>query len=475
MQFTDILIFMLGALIIGAVSNRSARRWLMLIASVVAVYWLQPTLPIRRLDFWLPTATLVLTVLVWAATHPPDTDAPLDQRETLVAGGIIGGTVLLLALTRFVEPLSVLTASRPPQTYQIGIVLVVSAGLALACLRNRQRWLPAGFGLLLFAVLVVLKLPAAAEAASRVLHALNGQPTAGASPLDLGWLGISYIAFRLLHTILDRWYGRLPALSLGDFVIYVIFFPALPAGPIDRVERFAKDLTDGERLTAEQLFAGGKRVALGLFMKFVLADLLALVALDAASASQVHAAGWLWLMLYAYGFRLYFDFAGYSHLAIGIGQWMGIKLPENFDKPYLKGNLTTFWNSWHMTLAMWFRSYFFNPVSRALRVRKVPVPIIITLTQVSTMLLIGLWHGITWNYAIWGLWHGVGLFVHNRWQNATRARMRQWTENPHRKVVLDIAGVLFTFHFVILGWVWFALPDTALSVRVLLGLFGLSA
>ena len=68
-------------------------------------------------------------------------------------------------------------------------------------------------------------------------------------------------------------------------------------------------------------------------------------------------------MLYAYGFRLYFDFAGYSHLAIGIGQWMGIKLPENFDRPYLKGNLTTFWNSWHMTLATWFRSYFFNPVT----------------------------------------------------------------------------------------------------------------
>jgi D-alanyl-lipoteichoic acid acyltransferase DltB (MBOAT superfamily) len=210
-------------------------------------------------------------------------------------------------------------------------------------------------------------------------------------------------------------------------------------------------------------------------MKFVLADLLALISLDGARAAQTHQTGWLWLLVYAYAFRLFFDFAGYTHIAIGIGQLAGITLPENFDRPYLKGSLTAFWNSWHITLAMWFRAYFFNPVSRALRTRSVPVQLIIASTQLTTMLLIGLWHGVTWNFAIWGLWHGIGLFVNNRWQNATRVRMRQWNENPRLKSALSAAGVLVTFHYVALGWVWFALPSLSLSVKTFLGLLGLSA
>jgi D-alanyl-lipoteichoic acid acyltransferase DltB (MBOAT superfamily) len=249
----------------------------------------------------------------------------------------------------------------------------------------------------------------------------------------------------------------------------------LAAGPIDRVERFSKDLHADIHLTADAFLAGGKRIVLGLFMKFVLADMLALISLDGARAAQVHQPGWLWLLVYAYALRLFFDFAGYTHIAIGIAQWAGIVLPENFDHPYLKGSLTTFWNSWHITLAMWFRAYYFNPVSRALRTRKLPVPVIIAFTQVTTMLLIGLWHGITWNYAIWGLWHGVGLFINNRWQNATRARMRHWNENPRLKPVITVAGVLVTFHYVALGWVWFALPSLSLSVNTLLSLFGITA
>jgi len=473
-QLIQILIFAATATLIGMLGNVGWRRWLLLVASVIAVYWLQSTLPIRHLDFWLPTATLVMTVLVWAVTRPSDAE-PVDQRETLIAGGVIAGIVILLAFTRFVEPLAALTASRPPQVYQVAIVLAIGIGFILAALYARSRGLSLAAGGLLVAILVILKLPSASVAASHILRTINNQAITGASALDLGWLGFSYIAFRLLHTILDRWNGRLPSLSLIDFVIYVIFFPALTAGPIDRVERFSKDLSASFRLNADALLSGSKRIVLGLFMKFVLADLLALISLDGVRAAQIHQAGWLWLLVYAYAFRLFFDFAGYTHITIGIGQLAGITLPENFDKPYLKGNLTTFWNSWHITLAMWFRAYYFNPVSRALRPRHVPIPVIIAFTQLTTMLLIGLWHGITWNFAIWGLWHGVGLFINNRWQNATRARMRRWNENPRLKPILSVAGVLVTFHYVALGWVWFALPDLSLSVNTFLGLFGVTA
>ncbi len=128
-------------------------------------------------------------------------------------------------------------------------------------------------------------------------------------------------------------------------------------------------------------------------------------------------------MLYAYAFQLFFDFSGYTDIAIGTARLMGIKLPENFNHPYLKPNLTQFWSNWHMTLTQWFRAYFFNPVTRALRSASKPVsiPVIIFITQLGTMLLIGLWHGVSFNFILFGLWHGIGLFIHNRWSDWTKA------------------------------------------------------
>jgi D-alanyl-lipoteichoic acid acyltransferase DltB (MBOAT superfamily) len=284
-------------------------------------------------------------------------------------------------------------------------------------------------------------------------------------------LGFSYIAFRLLHTLRDRLTGRLPALTLREYLTYILFFPALTAGPIDRAERFADDL----RSPFPSLAEGGGRLALGVFKKFVLADSLALFSLGPATARQATSPGWLWILLYAFAFRLYLDFSGYTDVAIGLGRLFGMRLPENFSRPYLRENLTAFWNSWHMTLAGWFRSYFFNPVTRALRSARRPLPVawIVFLGQMGTMILIGLWHGITWNFAVWGAWHGAGLFIHNRWADLLKKRgFRLATAGPMARLA-SVAGALITFHFVTLGWAWFALPSLDLSRRVLLGLFGI--
>ena len=180
------------------------------------------------------------------------------------------------------------------------------------------------------------------------------------------------------------------------------------------------------------------------------------------------------MLLYAYAFRIYFDFSGYTDIAIGLGKLMGFNLPENFERPYLKPNLTTFWNSWHITLAQWFRAYWFNPLTRSLRTGKwqPPMWVVILIGQVTTMFLIGLWHGLTWNFAAWGLWHALGLFVHNRWSEATKARFAGWVDHPRWQQIISILGVLITFHYVALGWVWFALPSTNLSWQVLGKLFG---
>ncbi len=314
-------------------------------------------------------------------------------------------------------------------------------------------------------------MPALAEWASKTLRGWNGQSVALASAMDVRWLGFSYIAFRLLHTLRDRQSGRLPAVSLSEYVVYVIFFPALAAGPIDRIERFVGDLRQPAVLTPGDLGEAGKRLVLGLFKKFAIADTLGLVALNASNAMQVRTAGWGWVLLYAYAFQIFLDFSGYTDIAIGLGRLLGIRLPENFKAPYLKPNLTQFWNNWHMTLTQWFRSYFFNPVTRALRSAKKPlsIPLIIFITQISTMVLIGLWHGVTLNFVLWGAWHGLGLFVHNRWSELTK---RRFVNLPLRwQQVLNAGGVLLTFHFVAIGWVFFALPSPAISLHFLQVLF----
>jgi alginate O-acetyltransferase complex protein AlgI len=211
-----------------------------------------------------------------------------------------------------------------------------------------------------------------------------------------------------------------------------------------------------------------------LFKKFALADSLALISLNPQNAAQVVSTAWLWVLLFGYSLRIYLDFSGYTDIAIGLGNLMGFRLPENFDRPYLKTNLTAFWNSWHMTLALWFRAYLFNPLTRALRMRpeKLPPWLIILVGQTITMALIGLWHGVTWNFLIWGLWHGAGLFIHNRWSDWMRPRSALIEARPALARILKFSGWMLTFLFVTLGWVWFALPDLPLAWQVFQKLAG---
>jgi len=270
----------------------------------------------------------------------------------------------------------------------------------------------------------------------------------------------------------------LPDLSLRDYLTYIIFFPAYTAGPIDRAERFIEDfhkLGDIHGLDVNRLTEGGTRITVGLFKKFIIADSLALFSLDAEKAAQVDSVWGLWLLLYAYAFRLFFDFSGYSDIAIGIGILFGIKLPENFDRPYLKNNIAGFWQSWHMTLSNWVRFYVYSPLSRTLLRRK-PKPsteMIMFICHMSTMIVIGLWHGVTLPFFVWGAWHGLGLFVHQIWSRKTGKWYRGLKDKPQQRQAWIITGILLTFHFVLLGWVWFALPDMSTAVTVFGRLFGL--
>ncbi|KAA3643241.1 MAG: hypothetical protein DWQ07_22250 [Chloroflexi bacterium] len=465
MTLNQLLVFTTLALIAAPFFNSRWRGWTLMIGSVAAIYWLQPSTPIRNLDFWLPTATLGLTVLVWSLTREKEQEN--GPRADLIAGIVLLVTVLAIAAMRFL-PFQI-TPSRPPQLYQVLIALVVLAAIGLILWRTASgKALSLNIGvasiLLLF---IVLKSHPLAENASAAIRGLTGQSTDLANAFDIRWLGFSYVAFRLLHTLRDRLSGRLPNVSLRDFTTYVIFFPAFTAGPIDRVERFIGDLENDFRLDASQTILGLKRIAIGVLMKFVVADSLALFALDPNNVFQTESTTWMWVLLYSYSLRIFFDFAGYTHIAIGIANLLSIQLPENFDRPYLKANLTAFWNSWHMTLAQWFRAYYFNPLTRWLRGRGWSITAIILIGQLTTMALIGLWHGVTWNFLIWGLWHGLGLFLHNRWADFAKSRI-----TISNQAIANIGGALLTFHFVVLGWLWFALPELEQSLYALGILFG---
>jgi len=317
----------------------------------------------------------------------------------------------------------------------------------------------------LLGILVLVKIPSVWGMLLGAVAEFRGKETRG---FGFAWLGISYVVFRLMHTILDRMAGRLPAVTLGEYVNYVIFFPAFVAGPIDRVERFVRDLRQPVELDSEGWVNAGTRLFVGLFKKFVIAEPLAWITLSDALARDVQSTWYLWLTLYAYSLRIYFDFSGYTDIAIGLGRLLGIKLPENFDAPYFKPNLTQFWNSWHMTLTQWFRAYFFNPFTRAMHSTRQPLPMwsMILLSQLATMMLIGLWHGVTLSYVLWGLWHGLGLFIHNRWSEFVR--MQGWDFSSGMKWV----GVFLTFQFVSLGWLFFLFADASVALHMMLKLFG---
>jgi D-alanyl-lipoteichoic acid acyltransferase DltB (MBOAT superfamily) len=464
-----------AALLVGVLTQTrgATRTYFLLTLSLLAAYWIQPVIPLRSFDFWLPSLSLALTILVWFITSRSEVWA---APQNLYGLSIIIGLVTIIDLSRYIFPDPIFTATLPPRfiIFLVFIVALVATILLLAWLSRRSRWILSLTIILLITILLILKSPTFSIQTSLFLRELTNRSVENVSASDLRWLGFSYIAFRLVHVLRDKQTGRLPDLSLPEFATYVIFFPSLSAGPIDRAERFAQDLRKDFALTRDETLLAGQRVAIGLFKKFVIADTLALIALNDALAIQVRTTGWMWIVLYAYTLQIYFDFSGYTDIAIGIARLVGITLPENFAAPYTKPNLTQFWNNWHMTLTQWFRSYFFNPFNRWIRgYKKIPAWMMILIGQLATMLLIGLWHGVTVNFILWGAWHGLGLFLQNRWSDFVRVRFPNLGQNPRFQYALQFGGILFTFNFVALGWVFFALSEPYLSEIVFMRLFGL--
>lgn len=465
MDLLHLSVFLACSVLIGLFISGEKRKCILLVLSIWAIFWLQPGSTINNLEFWLPICTLAITILSWTFVTPSEN---LSWRENWKSSLIIIFIVIVWASLPYLHIPNSLDLPITPMVGQaflgLGLIVLV-AGLLSRLPRSILLW--SSFFTILM-IFLIIKTPQLTIAASSFIRELTRQPIEQARSFDIRWIGFSYIGFRIIHTIRDRQSGKTVVASLSEYVTYVIFFPSLAAGPIDRLERFVKDIRKTQVLSDVDWLYAAQRVSLGMFKKFVLADNLALLALNSANATSVKPGLWTWAILYAYSFQIFFDFSGYTDIAIGIARMVGVNLPENFNFPYLKPNLTQFWNSWHITLTQWFRAYFFNPLTRALRSnQKLPVLVIILITQISTMVLIGIWHGVSLNFVLWGLWHGIGLFIQNRWSEFLRVPITNWASTPLRKHLVDASNIFFTFNFVTIGWIFFSLPTSSLAWGVI--------
>ncbi|MBM3137038.1 MAG: MBOAT family protein [Chloroflexi bacterium] len=471
MRIEEILLIAVLIILSRIFFNETWYRWAIFIFSLVAIYWFQPLSPIRYLDFWLPTILLLLTIICWSLLF--------HQKiiENMITLGLLIGFLGILVLGKFTgfTVLNAIVSTPGYQDLALAVVLMVLAYFSFNLSSNIKKLAFVGvIGFVLF-TFIVLKSGELGLLASQILRRLNGQLITLANPMDIAWIGYSFFSFRLLHSIFERKRIAEMGLTLREYFTYLVFFPAFIAGPIDRVDSFSRQLRSGiSQLSSTEFLEGFLRITRGILLKFVLADSIALLSLNSQSINQIQRPLWTWIIVYGYAFRLFFDFAGYTDIAIGLGKMAGIQLSENFNQPYLSRNVTVFWNRWHITLTQWFRTYYFNPVTRFFRSNfsQVQPWMIIFFSQITTMLLIGLWHGISWNFVLWGFWNGIGLFLHNRWSTIILPKfekLRNLLTSPSGIII----STILTFNFIALGWVWFALPTTDQSIKVFRLLFRL--
>lgn len=252
-------------------------------------------------------------------------------------------------------------------------------------------------------------------------------------------LGISFYIFSAIGYVLDVSWGNLRAEhSLLDMALFLAFFPKQVCGPIVNARDFLPQLKQDRRITLAGLETGAQIFVFGLFKKIVLADRLAVFVDDVFYAPAAYGTATIWLAVFSYFLQLYFDFSGYSDMAVGISKMFGYDIARNFNLPFIARNIAEFWDRWHISLSSWLNEYLFNPVAmkckRAMakwpkekRKKYKNLPTYAAL--LITFLLSGLWHGAGFTFIVWGLLHGVYSVIHNMYAARMKKRRRG---HPHR-------------------------------------------
>jgi alginate O-acetyltransferase complex protein AlgI len=264
---------------------------------------------------------------------------------------------------------------------------------------------------------------------------------------------ISYFTFASLSYVIDVYYERIaPARSLTNYSLFVSFFPKLLAGPIMRAGDFLPQVQQRVRACAAEIEAGLCCFLLGAVKKLVISDQIAPhVNLIFAAPAQYDGLTLLQGVL-GYAIQIYCDFSGYSDMAIGCALILGFRLPENFQMPYSAISITEFWRRWHITLSTWFRDYVFIPMEVAGKNAR-NVTLRAAGNLIVTMLLVGLWHGASWNFVIWGGMHGAALAAHRGW--TAWHPLASLTHHRAFQSVWALFSRLLTLGVVLLAWVFF--------------------
>ncbi len=290
----------------------------------------------------------------------------------------------------------------------------------------------------------------------------------------VGVVGLSYMLFRQIHFIVDSMQSQIEESSLFEYINYQINPFTLLAGPIERYQQFRDHwqrltpvLADKHEVLKNyrRLFSGMLKVVLfsKAFQSVYTGYLGQLLSYNSESQIGASAFAIKWIvMLYAYYIYMYFNFSGYCDVVIAAGNLVGIRLPENFNWPFLSRNLLEYWTRWHITLGLWIRDYIFTPLYKAGAERwPERTPMLAVVSYFVAFSLSGIWHGSTWNFLIWGVLHGIGISTAKLWELAIikrvgRSGLKRYLKSP----AIRIVSILATFHYVCFTLFFFALDLT---------------
>jgi len=282
----------------------------------------------------------------------------------------------------------------------------------------------------------------------------------GVGPLVVP-LAISFFTFEFIHFLADVRAGKIQRFTFKDFLTFAFFFPTMVAGPIKRFGLFAKQLDSLQMARGPELQAAIYRILCGLFKKIAIADPVTVFTAPISHPQPGISAGVYALAMVAASAKIYYDLAGYSDIAIGFAHLFGVRVPENFARPYFAQNVLEFWRRWHISLSSWVRDYVFVPLAKvwrggaravSRRGRAVSVACLVV-----TMLVIGLWHGAAWQFGVWGLWNGFLMAGWFLWRQNVVPRVAWLSKGS---LLLDVSSVALTYASFAFGLVFVAAPST---------------
>ncbi|MEN2256384.1 D-alanyl-lipoteichoic acid biosynthesis protein DltB [Paraclostridium benzoelyticum] len=270
----------------------------------------------------------------------------------------------------------------------------------------------------------------------------------------IGFIGISYLNFRTIQMVIEIYDGAIKEVKISTMLYFVLFFPTLSSGPIDKSRRFEKDLEKKipkEEYIDDYLIPGIKKIFMGVGYKFVIAFLVNTYWMSKIP-SEINFVNGISYM-YAYSLYLFFDFGGYSLFAVGTSYIFGIKAPDNFDKPFLSKDMKEFWTRWHISLSRWFGDYIFSRfVISSMRKKRFKKRATAShVAQMITMITMGFWHGLTWFYIVYGIYQGVVLVLTDMYQKKSK-----FYKQHKKDKWFEIVQIVITFHIACFGLLIFS-------------------